>query len=858
MKRLLIYVFILINIHNSLSASKTANNIHTNWQFKSTTDTVWMQAQIPGCVHTDLINNNCIPDPFFRLNEHDLQWIDKKDWEYKCEFKVDPLLLQKDAISLIFRGLDTYATVYLNGNLLLKTDNMFRVYPVDVKEKLKVGSNKLHILFESPINIGLKKLEAMPFHIPVGDNDLAKIGKVKQEKKVSIYTRKAGYHFGWDWGPRLVTSGIWKPILIESWDKASIENIHIKQITSSSGTAKMQAQIETKSLVEKNATVEICINDSLYQTNNLRLKNGINTNMVSFDIDTPKLWWPNGMGKPHLYKLQIKLKSDSVLLDSSLLNIGLRKIDVIQEKDTLGTSFSFSINGIPTFMKGANYIPQDVFLDRVSKEDYEGVILDAVNANMNMLRVWGGGIYEKDIFYDLCDKYGILVWQDFMFACSMFPGDDAFLENVRQEAIDNVKRLRNHPCIALWCGNNENIDAWNYWGWKNKEEQKQGKAIADKIWQAYDTLFHAVLPSVITAYDEEKFYWPSSPGAEYGKPSDLKSGDYHYWGVWWGKEPFSAYAEKVPRFMSEFGFQSFPEYQSVKKYALQEDFDIYSAVMKSHQRSSIGNKTIEEYMLRDYKKPKNFEQFLYVGQVLQAKGIKMGIEAHRRNMPYCMGSLYWQINDCWPVASWSSTDYYNNWKAVHYAVKDAFEKTIISCVEKDSNLLVYVVTDSLKSIQGELSVCHQDFLGTVIEESTYPVTALANSSTKILDLNSKATALNISKNRYLTTFELRDSSGKIISEKTYYYTSPKHLILPKPTLKWTITEEENKHFRIQVESNNLAKHVFLQSDYSGFFSNNYFDLLPGKQTTITFKPDSIITKDAFIKSLKQVSLIDSY
>ena len=306
----------------------------------------------------------------------------------------------------------------------------------------------------------------------------------------------------------------------------------------------------------------------------------------------------------------------------------MRTIELITEKDTIGNNFYFKINGIPTFMKGVNYIPQDVFTPRVKADDYEEILQSAVDANMNMVRVWGGGIYEEDIFYDLCDKYGLLVWQDFMFACAMYPGDEEFLNSVKEEAIYNVKRIRTHPSLALWCGNNEVLSAWENWGWKKSIINEQSQEIADKIYTSYDDLFHNILPNVIQKFDSNTGYWPSSPGSSFGKKESFTSGDAHYWGVWWGKEPFTNYENKIPRFMSEFGFQSFPDFTSVLKYTNDSDHNIYSEVMKSHQRSSIGNETIEEYMLRDYTKPNSFKNFLYVSQLLQAEGISMGMEAH--------------------------------------------------------------------------------------------------------------------------------------------------------------------------------------------------------------------------------------
>ncbi len=659
-----LFILLALTIFFSPSCQKSVEpqkesvmQLNNNWEFRQVGNDNWMSATVPGCVHTDLMENEVIEDPFYRLNEHDVQWVDKEDWEYSTSFSVDEQLLNKETIQIIFEGLDTHADVYLNDNQILTANNMFRVWEVDCKDFLKAGDNNLRIYFHSPIKIGLEKYNNLDYTIPVSDNDLSQIGGVG-DKKVSVHLRKAGYHFGWDWGPRLVTSGIWKPVYIKAYDAGTITDLFVRQADLNDDRAAMEAKFEIESLVEGQGNVEINVDEKKVTTEKVSLAKGKNEISVPFEITNPERWWPNGLGEPHLYSVTGNLIIDNKLVSENKTTIGLRTIEIIQEKDTAGSSFYFNVNGHPVFMKGANYIPQDVFLNRVSPDNYEHIIHSAVNANMNMLRVWGGGIYEKDIFYKLCDENGILVWQDFMFACAMFPGDEAFLENVRQEAIDNVKRLRNHPSIALWCGNNECLSAWYLWGWKEREEKQQGKEIADRIWQSYVDIFHKTLPEVVEEYDNDRMYWASSPSAGMGEPENWVDGDVHYWGVWWGKEPFKNYRTQIPRFMSEYGFQSFPELSTVNKYATKADWDIFSEVMKSHQRSSIGNGTIKTYMDRNYREPKDFPMFLYVGQLLQAEGTRVAMEGHRKNMPYCMGSLYWQTNDCWPVASWSTIDYY--------------------------------------------------------------------------------------------------------------------------------------------------------------------------------------------------------
>ena len=808
--------------------------IKSNWQFRQAGETEWMKATVPGTVHTDLLANNKIEDPFYRLNEHDLQWIDKVDWEYKTTFLIDENTLKRDKIELDFKGLDTYADVLINGKPVLSADNMFREWTVNIKNVIKEGENEIHILFRSPINEGIKKYDAQGYVIPVSGNDLAEIGQVEGGKMVSIYTRKAGYHFGWDWGPRLVTSGIWRPIFIHAWDEANIENVQIIQNNVSDNEASLTAKIEVNAAKKGNATLSILNENAVLASANVSLKKGMNTFPVDFKIENPKLWWTIGLGDQHLYNLTTELTIDGRKV-SQETRIGIRTLELIRDKDDDGTSFYFKLNGHPVFMKGANYIPNDVFLPRVSDENYQTVIETAKNSNNNMLRIWGGGIYENDIFYDLCDEAGILVWQDFMFACAMFPGDEAFLENVKQEAIDNVKRLRNHPSIGLWCGNNEILAAWKGWGWE-KAEREKSEENADKIWQAYVDIFHKTLPQVVEQYDPQRSYWGSSPSSGLGVPADLVNGDEHYWGVWWGKEPFETYATHLPRFMSEYGFQSFPEISTVKKYATPDDYDIFSEVMKSHQRSSIGNGTIEYYMLKEYNRPKDFESFLYVNHVLQAEGIKFGLEGHRRAMPFCMGSLYWQINDCWPVASWSSTDYYQKWKALQYYVKKGFSQVLVSPYEDDLKFKVGIVNDRLEPLNAELRLRLVDFNGKVIWENASLVEIPANSSEDYFDVNKWEYRYKYRRelNEMVFTAELVEN-GNVLSRNYYYFLPYKQLKIPSPTVSYSVAKTETG-FDITLETNQLAKNIYLQiGDEEGFFSDNYFDLLPNEKVTVQLK-----------------------
>ena len=811
-----------------------SKELNENWTFSQVDKNEWLTATVPGTVHTDLLENGKIEDPFYRLNEHDLQWIDKVDWEYKTTFTVENELLEKDVVELDFKGLDTYADVFVNGEKVLSTDNMFREWDANVKAFLKEGENELHIVFRSPIVEGIKKYDAQGYVIPVSENDLSKIGKVEGDKMVSIYTRKAGYHFGWDWGPRFVTSGIWRPIALNAWNKAKIENLQIIQNSVADDKATFTAVFEIDAVDNGKANISIQNDGATLAKSAVELQKGVQKYSIDFEIINPKLWWTNGLGEAHLYNISGELNIAGSI-DSKVTRIGIRTLELIRDKDTDGTSFYFKLNGHPVFMKGANYIPNDAFLPRVTEENYRKVVETAKISNNNMLRVWGGGVYEEDIFYDLCDEAGILVWQDFMFACAMFPGDEAFLDNVKHEAIDNVKRLRNHPSIGLWCGNNEILAAWKGWGWKEKEEAKSQEN-ADKIWKAYEDIFHKTLPEVVAEYDSQRSYWGSSPSSGEGIPADLVNGDEHYWGVWWGKAPFQTYATHLPRFMSEYGFQSFPEIATVRKYAVPEDYDIFSEVMKSHQRSSIGNGTIEYYMLKEYKKPKDFESFLYVNQVLQAEGIKFGLEGHRRAMPFCMGSLYWQINDVWPVASWSSTDYYQNWKALQYYVKKGFEQVLISPYIDDIKFKVGIVNDRLEDINAEMKLKLMDFDGKVIWESASLVTIGANSSKDFYEVN-KAEFEQEHKNEIDNSVFVCElvENGKTLSKNSFFFKPFKELKLAKPNVEFDITKTENG-FDIQLNTDKLAKNIYLQiGDEQGFFSDNYFDLLPGETVTINLK-----------------------
>lgn len=839
----LLFSFFIICFFLPLQANTPCKlNLDQNWTFRQYNIGCWLPASVPGTVHTDLLDNGQIPDPFYRVNEKELQWIDKLNWEYKTTFYINDTVWNKSHKRLTFLGLDTYADIYLNGQKLGHTDNMFRTWSYDVSSPLQKGENELRVVFYSPVMEGLKEMENYGLKLPAG-NDQSILGGMGNNQ-VSVFTRKAPYNYGWDWGPRLVTSGIWRNVIIEAWEDVKIEDIFIHQLKVNQKAAQLNAEISVTSAGRQEVTIEILNSNKTISQQNLILKNGKNHIGLPVNIRNPRLWWSNGLGKPELYTFQINVRRNDSLLDSRQITTGLRTLHLIRKKDTNGETFYFELNGIPVFAKGANYIPNDVFLPRVSPSDYEKVIADAKNAHMNMLRVWGGGIYENDYFYELCDKNGIMIWQDFMFACSMYPGTPEFLENIRQEAKDNLLRLRNHPCIALWCGNNEIGGAWHQgspggWGWKKQYTIAQ----QDTLFKAYTTIFHRILPDAVAKYSVNTPYWPSSPMGGSGKldfeSQAGNSGDNHYWGVWHGKHRLEEFSNHIGRFMSEYGFQSFPEFATIKKYTLPEDYNIESEVMASHQRSGIGNLRIQEYMGWYYSLPEDFEQFLYTSQLLQARAMKTALQVHRQAMPYCMGSLVWQLNDCWPVASWSTTDYYHQWKAAHYAIRESCKPTILIPLQTEqAELELWVANDLLQKINGTYSIELFDFDGQKHNTLKDRFSIGANQSHKIVSCSIEDFLKGKKKTQVVAVLKICQGKNTL-DEQYFYFTEPKNLELPKQPQITIQTSVKNGKKYLTATTNKIACNVlFYSPDARMTFSNNYIDLLPGKTYTIEFQTEA--------------------
>lgn len=816
---------ILFLTYNWVFGQKTVRNLsYEQWQFSKLGENKWLPATIPGTVHTDLLKNNLIPDPFFGSNEKKLQWIEKENWVYQTSFSITKNEIDNQNILLQFDGLDTDATVYLNDFKILLADNMFRTWKVEVKKLLKVGKNELRVEFLSSVKKAKEEAKKQPYVLP-GDE--------------KVFVRKAQYQFGWDWGPRFVTCGIWKPIKILFWNEAQIVNVRFEQKELSENLAKLNFRFTINTQKAGNYVVKMDMMPFRFH-----LKKGTNVVQVPIEIKNPILWWCNGLGVPHQYQFRFSLEKDNKKLDEKEMKVGLRTIELVQEKDKIGTSFYFKLNGVTVFMKGANYIPTDSFLPKTKEADYQKIVKNAVDANMNMLRVWGGGVYAADAFYDECDKNGILVWQDFMFACAMYPGDLDYLNNVKHEVIDNVTRLQNHPCIGLWCGNNESDEGWHNWGWQ--KQYNYSEKDSTQIWSNYKKLFHEVIPQTLDSLlsKNENRYWPSSPSIGWGKKESLVQGDSHYWGVWWGKEPFEVYEKKVGRFMSEYGFQGMPNVKTLQSVVNDDELNLQSESIKNHQKHPTGYETIYEYMQRDYLVPSKFEDFVYVSQLLQADGMKTAIEAHRRAKPYCMGTLYWQLNDCWPVTSWSSVDYYGRWKASHYQVKRSFENVLLSVQKGNETYRIQVINDDVVAYDGVAEVEIVNFKGEVLWNKKVNYKSEANSNTTPLLLTTgDLMGIKLDSVYLLMKFNSNDKHW----QSTYFFEKPKELKLTKPTIQITKIDD----LTIEITSDILAKNVFLSSDNDAFFSDNYFDVLPNQKVIVKLsKPLKTINVKSLFDTLK--------
>jgi len=688
-------------------------NLNKGWMLTGDTlDIKDLPVSVPSVVQQNLYEAGLIPHPYEGTVEDGLLWISDHPWTYSLSFNIDPKLLKKEVLEIVFEGIDTYAEVRLNGEKLFDADNQFRTWKQDVKPLLKPTKNRLEVAFPRYDSLQLALYEQHHPRLP---------------EKYAV-SRKAPYQHGWDWAPKYKNVGIWKPVKLVGWSKAKMDNAYIVTNEANANQAKLSLHIDVESTVEGKLTAEVLADGVPMQHFQFSQGQGNQHKVFSFMIENPRLWWPNEMGEQPLYDFEIQLKDDGKLLDSKTIRTGIKTFQMVQEPDEVGSSFYFKVNGQPFYAKGANYVPEEMIETWIKPENTLKLLHLAKEAHFNMLRVWGGGIYPADDFFNICDSLGILVWEDFMYAGTMYPYDEPFLNNAKIEALEQVKRLASHPSLALWCGGNEISEGYYNWGWQqslgwSEEDDRAIKA-------GYDRLFEEILPLVVDTYDGTRPYWPSSPSKGWGRPESLTEGDVHYWGVWWGEQPYEMYREKVGRFNSEYGYQSYPDYATLQQMAQGEELSMDSKVIAAHQKHPRGTRQIDDFIQRYYPtvQPKDFEEYVHLSQLSQAYGMEVAIEAHRTAKPYNMGTLYWQLNDAWPVVSWSSIDYYGRPKVFQERLKTLFAPVLLSLDPKDHQ--VWVTSDLLRNIDGTLTVSVVDSGGNSLFEQQVKVEMNANQNRK--------------------------------------------------------------------------------------------------------------------------------
>lgn len=817
-------------------------DLNGQWQMKRTDKDNWITATVPGSVYNDLLNNELLADPFYRDNEYSALELSNYDYEYKKTFHITDSIIENEKLLLLCEGLDTICEVYINDKLILSCDNMHRTYEIHIKEFVVVGENTIRVLFKSPVEFVLRKHKENPL-----------INSTDAIEGIS-HLRKAHCMFGWDWGPKLPDMGIWRSISIVGYNSSRLDDVYITQNHDNG-----QVSLDVRVCVDNWSECPVVISTEITSPSGEKFTKKITTsskeNHLEINIENPELWWPNNFGKQPLYDVKIEVSKDKNILDEKSLRIGLRTINVVREKDQWGESFTFNINGIDIFSMGADYIPEDNIIARCNKEKTEKLIKNCVDANFNSIRVWGGAYYPEDYFFDLCDEYGLIVWQDLMYACGTYDFNDDFKANIIEETIDNMKRIRHHASLGLWCGNNEQEVAWIDWGWS---EISSPKLKADYIKQ-----YEVVLPELAKKIDPNTFYWLASPSStgSFNDPNSENYGDMHFWGVWHGKQPFTDYRKIFPRYMSEFGLQSFPCLKTVESFTEPDDRNIFSYVMESHQKNGTGNEKILYYIGENYKYPKDFSSLLYASQLIQAEGLRYGVEHWRRNRGRCMGAIYWQLNDCWPVASWSSIDYFGRWKALHYAAKKFFSPILISACEEDTDVSLHVSNETVNTVSGTIKWTLLDSQCNIIKSNSLDVSVEALSSKEFinLDLSDVLDTIEKKRNSYLE-FQFI-SNGNVMNSGTVLFVKSKHFDFKNPNLALEVLEDENT-FLINVTCDAFAKFVELDlTTNDAIFSDNYFDLSANTSKVITIKKSDLsapLTLSEIKSELTVRSLHDTY
>ena len=688
--------------------------LNEGWTLTGDTLSINMQVNVPSVVQQSLYENGIIPHPYLGTVENQLLWISDHPWDYTLHFDADKELLEKENVELVFEGIDTYAKVRLNGQDLFFADNQFRTWKQEVKDLLRAKDNLLEVNF---VRYDSTQLALYAAHQP----------RLPEKYAVS---RKAPYQHGWDWAPKYKNVGLWKPVKVVGWDEVRLEDAYVVTQVANTERAELLLHLDVVSEGAIDIEVGVSTGSTTLTSRSLCLPKGRQHAVLPITIDNPQLWWPNEMGEQPLYDFEVRLKKDGKVIDAQSFKSGIRTFEMVDKPDSIGRAFYFKVNGVPFYAKGANYVPEEMIETWMNAANTLSLLRQAKAAHFNMLRVWGGGVYPSDDFFNICDSMGILVWEDFMYAGTMYPYDEAFMENARIEAEEQVKRLASHPSLALWCGGNEISEGYYNWGWQqslnwSEEDDKAIKA-------GYDRLFEDVLAQAVAQFDGTRPYWPSSPSKGWGRPESLTEGDVHYWGVWWGEQPYEVYREKVGRFNSEYGYQSYPDYSTLLKIAQGEELSKDAEVLAAHQKHARGKQLIDDFIKKYYpdSEPKDFEEYVHLSQLSQAYGMEVAIEAHRTAKPYNMGTLYWQLNDAWPVTSWSSIDYYGNPKVLQERLKTLYAPVLLSIDRKDYG--VFVTSDLLRNIDGILTVTVYDHEDHPLFEQRMKVALEANESRKFM------------------------------------------------------------------------------------------------------------------------------
>ena len=777
-----------------------------------------LECSAPCSMYSVLLEHKLIEDPFYGINEEQATPLSDSDCIFETEFTLDEETLEREYIELKFLGLDTICDIIVNGNTIDSVKNMHREYVYDVKNYVLKGKNQVRLEFSSPIEY-FKKMNSKHCLYTNGDTIAG-----------AAHLRKALYMSGWDWGPHLPDIGIWRPVAIEAYDGDKILDVYAEQ-SHKNNKVILDIEVETAHAKGYDLYAEI-------DGKEIILKGG----KGKLEIENPKLWWVRGYGEQFLYQLTVKMLKNAEILDVKTQRIGLRTLTVSTMPDETGSEFCFVLNGIKIFSMGANYIPQDNLLSRINPDRTKKLIESAIDANFNTLRIWGGGYYPEDEFYDLCDEYGIMVWQDFMVACCNVWLTEDMKSEFAAEAIYNIKRFRNHASLAILCGNNEMEEAVLYWGVGNSQLVKED----------YIELYERMLPEICKKYAPETFYWPASPssGGGFDDPTCATRGDVHFWKVWHGGVPFTEYRKHNFRFCSEYGFESYPSIKTIKTFCKEEDMNCFSRVMENHQKCKGGNKKIIMYLADNYLYPTSFEALVYASQLLQADAIKYGVEHFRRCRPYCMGSIYWQFNDCWPVASWSSVDYFGRYKALHYAAKKFYAPVAMGLFREQNNLTVNISNETMNDFEGEVRIFHSDAEFNVIRSYTKEISVKPLSSTDVF--SEEFTPENIY-GEYLYS-ELYDKNGNFIMRQTELFVPPKHFDWKKPNIKAEISVSGDKTV-IDISSDTFTKGVFIDfTDFDCKLSDNFFDITDKKCYQVTVETDH--TPQELKKQMKIISVFD--